>query len=175
MPLTTTPGSATSDSYATLAQAMAYHTAKGNAAWAASTDAMRETALRRATEWVDATYRTRWQNIGLPVYPRVQALEWPLSGITDPYGYDVNHLTIPTEIINATSEAALRELAAPGSLSPDYLASESVKTATAGPVSVTYMDNAGAGAAMPILTIVDGILARLLGGRARNVAELVRA
>jgi len=173
MTLTTTPGSATADSYATLAQALAYHAVRGNTAWAASTDALREAAMIRATIWVDNTYRPRWA--GYRVNGRTQALDWPRNDVTDCDGFAVDYLTIPTEVASATSEAALRELAVPGALSPDYVSSETVKTASAGPVSVTFADTSGAGSVTPILTIVDGILARLLGARSRNVAELVRA
>lgn len=173
MTLTTTPGSASADSYASLAQALAYHAAMGNAAWASSSDPLREPALRRATAWVDSTYRDRWP--GLRLYARAQALDWPRGGVTDAEGYAVDSATIPAEIINATCEAALRELAVPGSLAPDYVAAESVKSATAGPVSVTFAGNTGSGSVMPILTRVDGILAVLIGSRSGSVRMLVRS
>lgn len=173
MTLTTTPGATTADSYASLAEALAYHAAKGNAAWAASTDAMREPALRRATTWLDATYRSRWP--GVRVNGRTQALDWPRSGVTDGDGWTVDYLTIPAEVNSATCEAALRELASPGSLSPDFVGAEQVKTATAGPVSVTYKDGSGVGDALPVLTVADGLLARLLGAMGRGNIQLVRA
>ena len=173
MPLITTPGSATADSYASLAAALTYHAAMGNAAWAASTDALREPALRRATLWTDATYRSRWT--GYRLNGRTQSLDWPRSGVVDWEGYAVDSATIPAEVVSATCEAALRELATPGSLAPDYVASEQVASAAAGPVSVTFRDGSGSATVQPILTIVDGILARLLGARSRGIVELVRA
>lgn len=173
MPLTTTPGSATADSYASLADALAYHAAMGNATWAAATDALREPALRRATLWLDATYRGRWP--GYRLNARAQALDWPRKGVADNEGYAVDHLTIPAEVENATCEAALRELDAPGSLAPDYVAAEAVKTATAGPVSVTFKDGGGVGSVTPILITVDGLLATLIGAMGRNMVQLVRA
>lgn len=172
MTLNVTPGSATADSYASLVQALAYHAAKGNAAWAASTDALREPALRRATTWLEGTYGTRWQ--GRRANGRLQALDWPRYGVMDRDGWYVDVATIPAEVVNATCEAALRELATPGSLSPDYVASEQVATATAGPVSVTFKAGSGMASVVPILTIADGILARLLGG-GRNTTWLVRS
>lgn len=176
MTLTTTPGSATADSYASLAAALAYHagaTGMGNAAWAASTDPLREPALRRATIWVDSTYRSRWP--GYRTNGRTQALDWPRVGVTDTEGYAVDSATIPAEIVNATCEAALRELVTPGSLAPDYVASDAVQTATAGQVSVTFRGASGVGSVVPILTVVDGILARLLGPWSRNTVTLLRA
>lgn len=172
MTLTTTAGASTADSYATLADALAYHAAKGNAAWASASDTNREPALRRATTWVDATYRTRWP--GYRVNGRVQALDWPRSDVVDLDGWAVDYLTIPAEVVNATCEAALRELAIPGSLSPDYVASEQIKTAAAGPVSVTYKDASGSGAIVPILAVVDGLLGRIIGTN-RGTVQLVRA
>ena len=173
MALTVTPGASTADSYVSLVDALAYHAAKGNAAWAAAaSDALREAALRRATVWLDGTYRTRWP--GYRVNGRVQALDWPRTDVTDSDGWTVDYLTIPAEVVNATCEAALRELAEAGSLSPDYVASEQVKTAAAGPVSVTYRDTSGPASTTPILTIVDGILGRLIT-TARNTVWLVRS
>ena len=173
MPLITTAGSATADSYASLATALTYHAAMGNAAWAASTDTLREPALRRATLWTDATYRNRWT--GYRVNRRAQALDWPRFGVADWEGNAVDSATIPLEVVNATCEAALRELVTPGSLAPDYVASGQVASAAAGPVSVTFKTASGSATVQPILTVVDGILARLLGQRSRSVVELVRA
>ena len=110
MTLTTTPGATNADSYASLAQALAYHAAIGNAAWAASTDALREPALRRATIWVDNSYRARWKG-QRGVNGRSQALDWPRYGVLDSDGWYVDSATIPLEVTNATNEAALRELA----------------------------------------------------------------
>lgn len=179
MTLIVTPGSATSDSYASLAQALAYHADKGNTAWAASTDALREPALRRATVWMDSTFRLSWT--GQRVTGRTQALDWPRYGVTDTDGWYVDYATVPNEIVNATCEAALRELAVPGSLSPDFVASEQVETATAGPVSVTFKGSGktgkgsgGVSSVVPILTVVDGIISRLIGG-GRGMVRLVRS
>lgn len=173
MTLITTPGNAASDSYASLVDALAYHASRGNAAWAAASDTDREPALRRATVWLDASYRDRWP--GLRVYRRLQALEWPRSAVFDRDGWAVDYTTIPPEITQATCEAALRELATPGSLSPDYVASQQVAATSAGPVSVTFRDVGGVGAVLPILTVVDAILGRLIMGLARGNAILVRS
>lgn len=173
MTLIITPGAADADSYASLAQALAYHAAKGNAAWATATDPNRETALRRATAWTDATYRSLWP--GYRVNHRNQSLDWPRYAAVDNEGWIVDYTSIPIEVVNATCEAALRELATPGSLSPDYAAAEQVASATAGPVSVTYKATIGVGTVIPILTIVDGILSRLIRSGSRSVRTMVRS
>ena len=172
MTLVTTPGSASADSYASLAQALAYHAARGNAAWVEADDTAREPALRRGTAWLEATYRARWP--GYRGNGRAQALDWPRYGVTDLDGWVVDPVSVPVEVINATCEAALRELSAPGSLSPDYVASEQVASTTAGPVSVTFRATGGVGAVLPILTVVDGILSRIIGG-SRNIKFLLRS
>ena len=173
MALTVTPGASNADSYASLAFALAYHAARGNAAWAIGLDADRETALRRATVWLDSTYRAQWPQ-GYRINGRVQALDWPMSNVRDAAGWYVDYTTIPVEIANATCEAALREYAKPGSLLPDYVQSQAVESATAGPVSVTFKASSGAATIVPILTLVDGILGRLLGGVARGSVAMVR-
>lgn len=173
MALVVTPGDATADSYASVAQADAWHAGRGNAAWEALTEAEKETALRRATTWIDATYGSRFG--ALPVYPRVQALAWPRTGVTDADGYAVPHDAIPVEIVRATAEAALREALSPGSLSPDYVASAAVKSERVGPLSVEYVGGSGASSVQPILTIVDGLLAGLIGRRSGGVRMVVRA
>ena len=174
MPLVVTPGDATADSYASVAQADAWHVGRGNAAWAALTETAKETALRRATTWIDATYGSRFG--ALPVYPRVQALAWPRTGATDADGYAVPSDAIPVEIVRAASEAALREALTPGSLSPDYVASAAVVREKVGPLEVEYRGSSGASSVSPVLTVVDGLLAPLLGRNSRGgMRMLVRA
>jgi hypothetical protein len=171
MALVTIPGSDTSDSYATLAAADAHHSAMGHAGWT-GTDAAKEAALRRATLWIDGTYRSRFP--GIRRYAREQALEWPRANATDRDGWPIDADTIPAEIATSTIEAALRELGVPGSLSPDYVAALAVKREKVGPIEVEYLGAAGAGAAQPILTLVDGILSGLFSGASGGVL-LVRA
>lgn len=85
-----------------------------------------ESALRRATQFIDYTYRMRF--IGTRTKRRLQALEWPRIGAyyynADDIGelpyfssyagslwpYDViDQTTIPIEIVNATCQAAVFE------------------------------------------------------------------
>jgi hypothetical protein len=171
MALTVTPGSATADSYVTLSGADSYHAALGNTAWT-GTDASKEAALRRATAWVDGCYAGRWP--GIPVYARLQALAWPRSYADDTDGNPVDPATIPPEVISATCEAALRELASPGSLSPDVTPGTAKVLTGLGSLSWTPLrSSAGPNDMTPSLTIVDRILAPLVGGA--NTVQVVRA
>ena len=172
MALDTTVGGLNADSYVSLAYALAYHASKGNAAWAAATDTNRETALRRATTWLDGTYRQQFS--GYRVHGRSQALSWPRSDVVDIGGYAVDYLTIPPEILRATCEAALRELAVPGSLSPDVTDAAIVVSESVGSISVTYRGGGGVAGQRPILTVIDDILSGLLNIR-RTTVDLVRA
>ena len=71
---------------------------------------------------------------------------------------------IPIEIKRAQIEAALRELVAPGSLSPDFTASEQLKSLDVFQVVKREFFGGGENAVLPVLHIVDGILSGLIGG-----------
>ena len=160
MPLNVTPGSASADSYAALTFADTYHLNMGNTTWT-GTDALKENALRRATAWVDGRYRAKWP--GYRGNGRSQALGWPRYDVIDWEAQTVPFTSIPIEVQKATAEAALRELVSPGSLTPDYVATDRVTQESVGSISVTYADIGGADAMRPMLIAVDEILAPLIG------------
>jgi len=173
MALVVTPGASNADSYADIAALDAYHVARGNAAWGAATNGDKETAARRATGWIDAEFDGRWG--GYRRNGRSQPLAWPRYNAYDADGFAISDDTIPAEIVSATCEAALRELASPGSLSPDVVAGTIAKRKKVGPLEVEYANPSGATAMTPTLTVVDGILSRILvntGGGAS--VDLVR-
>lgn len=148
--------------YGTLAEANAYHTERGNAAWT-GTDGVKTAALTRASTWIDATYGARFP--GNRTEGRNQELQWPRAGAQDIECWPIEINEIPIEIKRATFEAALRELVTPNSLSPDYVAAERVKRERVGPLETEYVDT-GVGVAdvRPIVSIVDDILSHLLPG-----------
>lgn len=165
MALTTTPGAADANSYASLAEANAYHTARGNAGWAGS-DADKEAALIRATQWLDGRYGDQWPGIRWKL--RAQALDWPRVYATDRNGTTINGDTIPPEVVKATCEAALRELTAPGSLSPDLTpGTAKVLTEVKGIRWTPLRASAGASDMTPTLTAVDRALSPIIGGEGR--------
>ncbi len=160
MALTVTPGSASADSYATLTEANTYHGDRGNVAWAGA-DALKENALRRAAVWVDINYRTRFS--GARTNDRDQALEWPRLNAYDAADVFIVDTEIPIEIKHAQMEAALRELVAIGSLSPDYVGSTQLKSLDVFQVVRREFFGGGENAVKPVLHIVNGILAGLIG------------
>lgn len=146
--------------YGTTAGADAYHTARGNSTWT-GLDAVKEVALLRASEYLDARYESLFS--GFPVDRRAQVRSWPRSDAFDIYDDAIPADEIPVEVEHATYEFALIELVTPGRLTPVVTQSDRKKAvAVSGAVSVTYADAAGIEAYRPVITAVDGVLAPLL-------------
>lgn len=119
------------ESYISVADASNYHTVRGNTAWAAlTTDALREAALRKATDFMRQVYRSRWQGYKVN---EDQALDWPRYDV-EVEGYAVDSDIVPTEVKNACAELALKASAA--ELNPDL--TQGVLSEQVGPIAVTY-------------------------------------
>lgn len=128
-----------------------------------------EAALIRGTAWIDNTYRARFPGYRLKY--RAQALEWPRANAYDSACNLVASDAVPVEVVNATCEAAIRELTEAGSLAPDLDRGGQIKELGAGSVRIVYGANA------PNTTtfqIIDGILAGLLGSTSGFTARTVR-
>jgi hypothetical protein len=148
------------NSYATEAAFDAYCEDHGLTA----ADGDTEPALVRATVWLDAYTLPRL--MGLRTHGRSQALAWPRINVLDREGYVIQPDEIPQQIIDACCEAAIREKANPGALSPDVTTAEKVKRLKAGSVEIEYAGSTGGpGDLRPIVSVVDDILASLLGPR----------
>jgi hypothetical protein len=172
MTLTITPGDIAADSYASLVQAAAYHTARGNSTWT-GTDALKEAALTRATQWLDGRYNSRWPGTRWKL--RLQALDWPRVDALDRDGTLIDADEIPVEVINATCEAALRELTTPGILSPDITpGTVKVLTKVEGIQWTPLRGGAGVQEMTLTITAVDRALAPIIGGGAGQ-ARVLRA
>lgn len=152
--------------YGTTSGADSYHAARGNSTWVGS-DATKEIALLRASDYVDIMFRDQFpgEKTGL----RTQEREWPREWAFDKDGEAIGVNEIPVEVINATYEAALRELVAPGSLMPDVTLGKQIKSASVdGAVSVEYAGATGLQGMRPTVSVVGGILAPILTGYARS-------
>lgn len=120
-----------------------------------------ESGLLRGSVYIDGKYRSRFA--GTKVGGREQDREWPRDNATDAAGTAIPNNEIPIEVLRASYEAAFREIMSPGSLTPDYVASERIKSETVGPLSTTYMDGTMlASDTYPVVSIIDQILAPLL-------------
>ena len=119
------------ESYITVAEASTYHSNRGNAAWAALTsDAVREQCLRRATDYMEQVFRSRWQGCRVG---ETQSLSWPRYDVTVE-GYDIDSDVVPTAVKNACAELALK--AATAELLADQ--SQAVLSEKVGEIEVTY-------------------------------------
>lgn len=123
-------GLSTAESYISVADATTYFTARAVTAWGAlATDALREAALRKATEYMD--YHYDWR--GERVTPTVQALDWPRSGVVVDGNY-IESDEIPEAIKRACAELALK--AATAELLADL--EQGVVSEQVGPIKVEY-------------------------------------
>lgn len=96
--------SATSESFSSVADALAYFTARDNAVWLALTTAQQEVALRKATDYMEAVYSQRWAGTRTT---STQALSWPRYNVFV-NGYVTSSSAVPRVVVNACSELALR-------------------------------------------------------------------
>lgn len=123
-----------------------------------------EVILRRGSVYIDGAYLDRFP--GTKTGGRSQIRAWPRTGASDVEGHEIPVSEVPVEIEQATYEAALREYDQPGSLVPDYVGSDRVKSESVGPLSVTYADSHTEGSARdayPVIGVIDRILSPLLG------------
>lgn len=173
-------GKANAESYVSVADFQTYATARGLDLSAAFGDiSLLEQALRRGTAYVE-TFWSRFP--GYRTNRRMQRLEWPRvgayyfvpdSGRADAFyfggrqdevftaqGYDyIAANVVPHEILDATCEAAVREVQVPGSMQPDLERGGAIQSIRAGSVEVVYAANA---ATNTVVQVIDGILSSLL-------------
>jgi len=125
------------ESYASVAAADSRCAALGVTDWAARTTPEKEVALRRATQFMVANYRSRWA--GRRVY-QTQALDWPRYDVcVDDFVVVSN--TVPVEVANACIDLAVR--AARGEeLMPDLeIGNNQIKRDKTGPLETEYFEN----------------------------------
>jgi hypothetical protein len=119
-------GLANAESYISVAEANAYHAARGNTNWATISTGEAEQALRRATDYIEQVYRLRWQGNRVN---STQALSWPRAFV-QPMDYQFSSTAfflggfyylpadeVPQEVKNACAEMAFK--AAGGELASD--------------------------------------------------------
>jgi len=121
------------NSYQDAADALAYHGDRiTSARWTAVVTAgLNELALVSATSWLD---RQIWlgSKAGDP-----QPLEWPRTGITDPYGNPVDSGSVPSFIEYATNELALY-LGEDGELQEQQNQGDNTKRLKAGSAEIEF-------------------------------------
>jgi hypothetical protein len=146
-------GLTNSNSYISVADADAYFVERGDATWPGSlTNLQKETALVRATSFIDAKYRMRFKG-QKGTYE--QALAWPRLGATidgdgmggiwfEGFGTTLDGYAIPSDEIPiilkyATCELAKRALN--NELAPDIKpGAQNVISKKVGPIEIKYSD-----------------------------------
>lgn len=149
-----------SDFYGTVTDANTYHVARGNASWAGS-DTDKQAALVRASAYVDSLGLDGSLSLfpGTKTGGRAQLRAWPRTGAYDIDGIAIAADSVPLEVENATYESALRELAAPGSLNPDYTPGAQVKREKVDVLETEYQTvAAGVNPVRPVVTTVLDLL-----------------
>jgi hypothetical protein len=183
MALAVPPGANAADSYATVAEADAYFTARGVTTWT-GTDANKENALRRATSYLDNQYGDLWRGARAT---REQALAWPrVDGSRDPWrpswsyplidadGFQIGTDEIPAKLKRACVEAALLALTGV-TLEPRLERGGAIKSISkgVGPLSksITYQDGAPT---VDRHTAIEGLLRGLVTGTPGAMTGIVR-
>ena len=163
-------GLAAADAFVSVAGCDTYHTNKGNSTWT-GTGAVKEVAIRRATAWLSDHFT--WK--GDLVNGRTQALAWPRYGVVDRNGWSVASDSLPRELVDATCEAALRELVTPGTLTPDVTMTDRVKSEKVSSIAVEYFPAPGsADASRPVVTAIFDMLRGLIKGGGGLSGKAVR-
>ena len=97
-------GLSNSNSYASVAQADAYYADRGNTAWAALSTTEKEQALVKATDYLEATYRSSWKGYRVT---STQALSWPrVEVVAD--SFPIPSSIVPLPVVYSCAEMALR-------------------------------------------------------------------
>jgi len=127
-------GLSTAECYISVADATTYFSNRGITTWAAiASDALREAALRKSTDYMTATYRDRWEGVR---YTEDQALDWPRSGVVRD-SWAVGYDEVPVEVERACAELALKAVSA--ELNPDL--KQNRLSVTVVPIKTEYDKN----------------------------------
>ncbi len=143
-------GLANAESYISVANAITYHTNRGNTSWVSLTTTQQEQSLRLATDYMMSEYRLMWLGRRVLI---TQALDWPRVGVIledfggsqgrkgmGSYGlFQVAFNIVPTEVAWVCAEFALRAGSVIGQTSPlDPDQSQNVLKEIVGPISIDY-------------------------------------
>ena len=166
-----TAGSATANSYATVAEADSYHQAHVSpATWDAATSDEKCKALQMATRLLDQ--RFEWKGVAAG---NTQALLWPRVGVVGPKGYLLANDTIPDALKNATAEQA-RLLLDEDRTVDSEVTTKGISRLVAGPIELEF--SGAAASSRPIPDSVAGFLVPFYGtltGVGGGAVTLLRA
>ena len=100
-------GVANANSYASVSAADSYVSDRGLDGWSTLTESLKEQALIKATDFIEATYRDAWKGERLA---SAQTLSWPrLNVIVD--GFLLASNIVPIPLVNSCVEMAIKSAA----------------------------------------------------------------
>ena len=148
------------NTYASVATIDAYHSDRGNTTWTGE-DATKEAAILRAMTYIDGLC---WRGIKAT---QSQTLEWPRGYMEDRNGYSINSDVVPTVVVQALCEAALRELVDAGATMPDASRDDVLNSMEiVGAVKMAWSAAAPTRTDFPIIkTLLKGLIAPSGGAR----------
>lgn len=160
------------ESYATVDFTDTYLSERGFTLWATMSEAEKEAALRRGSDFMEQAYRSRWAGYRVT---STQGLSWPRYEVVVKDAYQVGYVTyyasdsVPLRVQEAC--AALGFKAAFGDLNADI---ERLKQRTkVGPIEVEYVPGAPA---WKQYRAIDQMLAPFFAGAATSMSmRVVRA
>lgn len=160
-------GLAGAESFVSVTDADTYLANRGYTTWAAKTTGEREIALRKATDFMEQQYRSRWDGWRVSA---TQFLSWPRYEVRLKdlmYGYNrwvylLGYNVVPQLVKNACAELAYRTLTTALVIDVGRLKSR----VQVGPISVTYADNA---TPQKVYTAVEDMLSPFFVGSKYSV------
>lgn len=145
--LVATPGDASANTYATLAEAAIYMSSRLNTTvWDASTTDQKNAALLQAARLLDSVMC--WT--GSPTDEDTQALTWPRTGMYNRNGGAIASNVIPQQLKDAQSELA-RQLQITDLMATSDISALGISEVKAGPVGVKFKSE----------TLVNGLVVSL--------------
>lgn len=163
MALVVEDGTAKSDaeSYLSVTDADTYWTEHGSPATWTGADAVKEAALRYATQWIDDQWHWRGE-----VVSNTQALRWPRAGVADDEGRTIDSDTIPERLKQAVAQAAGAHLAGSGLATIQKHGIDRVKVDV---VEVDFSGGSGQQEHYPLISLLLRGLYSYGGGAVRTV------
>lgn len=116
-------------------------------------------ALNEAIVRASAFFANAFIYQGQKVNRRAQTMPFPRYAVSDREGWPVLPTEIPPELKQACSEVTLREAAEPGSMNPDVVMADKIRTLKAGSVSIDYANvQTSPISSRPTLLIVNDLI-----------------
>jgi len=156
MSLVATPGASNANSYATVAEADAYHVTRLHSeTWSDASATEKTAALIMATRLLDAYYSNPYIHhaIGTVAPPKntiwawtgnasgsTQSLCWPRSGMFNRNGYLIDSALIPQELKDAIAEFAWQLLGTDRTLDNE-VDTKGITQVTAGPITLKFKED----------------------------------